>query len=332
MDHIVWEEAERLIHGAQRADIFLILDCCHAGRLIRTREGAQWSDRIFEFLGAAGAAQTTPMPGPKSFTTALIWALEALAKDRDRFTSSELLSKILDAPEFGFDGQLPCLAERTLHCVRRLVLEPLALEVDTPTSPDRDQSNERVDSSQYCLGLQFLLSKAPADDDYKKLCDGLREIITSPDSVTQQIIWRGLYPKEHISQMPHYARIAGLHWQNHALKEKVRKLSMGGNLGTGSPNAKRDGIKQYGQLTPAPSEGFAESVNGDLHDDHREIPVQTEPPAVSPHDDSALSKQDTKLIGRTAVLAAITAICIQRVRSQGLEILVVLALLVYYVL
>ena len=329
MDHIVWEEAERLIHSAQRADIFLILDCCHAGRLIRAREGAQWSDRIFEFLGAAGAAQTTPLPGPRSFTTALIWALDALAKDRDRFTSSELLSKILDAPNFGFDGQLPCQAERALHCVRRLVLEPLALETDVPTSPNRDQSNERADSSQYCLNLQFLLSNAPTDDHYKKLCDGLREIITSPDSITQQIIWRGLYPKEHSSQMPHYARIAGLQWQNQALKEKLRKLSMGGSLG--SPSARRDAITRYGQETPAPSDGFPESVNGDLPDNHKDILVPADSPPTNPHDDLALPAENAKLLGRTAVLASITAICIQTIWSQGLQVIIVLVLWLYYV-
>jgi hypothetical protein len=336
MDHIVWDEAERLIQGAQRADIFLILDCCHAGRLIRTREKPQWSDRIFEFLGAAGAGQTTPMPGPNSFTSALIWGLEELAKECDRFTSSELLEKVSNAPDFGFHGQLPCLAERTLHCVRRLVLEPLALEAEVPPSPG--QNNERADSSKYCLSLQFLLSRIPADEEYKKLCDGLREIILSPGSLTQQIIWKGLYSKEHASQMPQLARMYAMQWQNrtlkdqnHILKEKVRKLSMGGSLRTGSPTSRRNVVIQYGQSTPAPSE-FAESVLGDLPDVHQDVLVSADPPAVTPRQDSVPSKGDAKLLGRTAVLASITAICMQRIRFQGLQILVMLVLLVYYVL
>ena len=338
MDHIVWDEAERLIQGAQRADIFLILDCCHAGRLIRAREKRQWSDRIFEFLGAAGAGQTTPLPGPNSFTSALIWGLEELAKDCDRFTSSELLEKVSNAPDFGFNGQLPCLAERTLHCVRRLVLEPMPLEADVPPSPDQKPINERADSSQYCLSLQFLLSKIPTDEEYKKLCDGLREVILSPGSLTQQIIWKGLYSKEHASQMPHLARMYAMQWQNRTLKdqnqvlkEEVRKLSMGGSHRTGSPTSRRNVVIQYGQSTPAPSE-FAESVLSDVPDVHQDVLVSAGPPAANPRQDPAPSRRDTKLLERTAILASITAICMQRIRFQGLQVLIMLVLLVYYVL
>ena len=90
MNYVVWQEAELLIRASQRADIFLILDCCHAGSLIGTRQKSPWSERIFDFLGAYESGQTTPLPGPTSFTSALIHALETLASDGERFTSSEL--------------------------------------------------------------------------------------------------------------------------------------------------------------------------------------------------------------------------------------------------
>jgi len=40
------------------------------------------------------------MPGEDSFTTALIWALKFLVEDRKRFTTLELQTKIMDAPNF----------------------------------------------------------------------------------------------------------------------------------------------------------------------------------------------------------------------------------------
>jgi hypothetical protein len=329
MDRIVWQEAERLIHTAQQADIFLILDCCHAGRLVSTRQKPQWSDRIFEYLGACGAAQTTPLPGPDSFTSALIYALEALAEECDRFTSSELLNKILKAPKFGSDGQLPCLFERTLHCVRRLVLEPLDLKAYEPPSSDRNQSNERVDSSQYRLNLQFLLSRIPTDDEYKKLCDGLREIILAPDSLTQQILWKGLYSKEHSSQMPHYARMAAMHWQNKALQKQIRKLSRAESIVIGSTDARQDTMTHYGQPTPAPSEGFAENVDDDFPDNQKEYVVQRDPKPTVPNQKSARSEEDRKLLGKIAIMTSLTTVCIQGIRSQPLRMFVILALVVY---
>src|SRR5436305_613963 len=72
---IAWNMAEKCIESTE-ADILVIFDCCQAGTLrhdFRSRPG-----RCFEFLVACAANETTRIPGPGSFTSALIWALKEL--------------------------------------------------------------------------------------------------------------------------------------------------------------------------------------------------------------------------------------------------------------
>src|SRR5271156_1272647 len=250
LNYIVWQEAERLIHSTQRADIFLILDCCHAGRLLRTRQST-WSNRIFEFLGAAGPDETTPLPGPDSFTSALIFALDGFAKDEDSFTSSELLDKICHAPNFNHAGQLPCLSERAMHSSRRLILEPLAEATENSRMSGRDRRDEGDDSAKYCLNLQFLLPKIPSDDEYKNMCDGLINLIRNRDFLAQQILWRGLHSRADTrEEMPRIAREYLLKWHNHALQSKLRSMSSGGNLSQTSPVE----TQEIGLVTPTGSD------------------------------------------------------------------------------
>jgi hypothetical protein len=250
LNYIVWQEAERLIHSTQRADIFLILDCCHAGRLLRTRQST-WSNRIFEFLGAAGPDETTPLPGPDSFTSALIFALDEFAKDKDSFTSSELLDKICNAPNFNRAGQLPCLSERAMHSSRRLILEPLTEAAENSRMSDRNRRDEEDDSSKYCLNLQFLLPKIPSDDEYKNMCDGLINLIRNRDFLAQQILWRGLHSRADTrEEMPRIAREYYLRWQNQALQSKLRSLSSGGTLSQTNPVERQE----IGLATPTGSD------------------------------------------------------------------------------
>ena len=69
---------------------------------------------------------TTKVPGPDSFTSALIYALEALVKEKGRFTTVELLGKITkDAPKFPKD-QKPVLSDRREdEPAGRIMLHPL---------------------------------------------------------------------------------------------------------------------------------------------------------------------------------------------------------------
>ncbi|KAF7503041.1 hypothetical protein GJ744_004679 [Endocarpon pusillum] len=226
LNHIVWQEAEGLIHTASRPDIFLIFDCCHAGRLLNTRQKPVWSDRIFEFLGATGPDGTTPLPGKDSFTSALIWALEQLADEHARFMSNELLEKILKAPGFSEQGQVPCMNGRGPHCVRKLILEPMDLDEEkAQANPERGRE-EASEIFKYCLNLQFLLPDAPKDKDIQRLCGSLRESILTDRICARQILWQGLYPKEHArAEFPRLVREFAARWQNKSLKRKIQTLS-----------------------------------------------------------------------------------------------------------
>lgn len=239
LNRIVWHEAEQLIHNASRPDIFLIFDCCHAGRVLNMRDRPAWSERIFEFLGATGPDGTTPLPGKDSFTSALIWALEELADEGARFMSSELLEKILKAPNFDRDGQVPCMNARGPHCVRKLILEPMSSEPENPHSRPEGRRDEQSEPFKYCLNLQFLLPDAPTDGEIERMCKSLRELIMSHRFYARQILWQGLYPKEDAqSEFRHLVREFAIRWENRTLKEKMRRLLHGGS--TGEENSRLD--------------------------------------------------------------------------------------------
>ena len=232
LSHIVWQEAEGLIHSALRPDIFLIFDCCHAGRLLNMRQRPAWSERIFEFLGATGPDGTTPLPGKESFTSALIWALQELADEGACFMSSELLQKILEAPDFHRDGQVPCMSTRGPQCVRKLILEPMASETEERRSSLEGRRDEASESFKYCLNLQLLLPDAPEDKDIKRMCDSFRELILSHGFYARQILWQGLYPRERArSQLPRLVRECAVRWENKILRKKIRTLSHVEHLG-----------------------------------------------------------------------------------------------------
>jgi len=179
--------------------MLLIFDCCHAGHLAGTKT-REFSNKIFEFLGATQANDTTKAPGAESFTSALIWALKAFSKDVDGFTTSQLFTKILEAPDFPLhDGQRPCLTERGHHSLRRLRIAAVPdteSELDaTPTS-----GTEEPTEIEYFLNLSLLFTKFPTLEDVSHLCSCLREVL-QPDSKNfpaQQIIWRGLFSKDTI--------------------------------------------------------------------------------------------------------------------------------------
>jgi hypothetical protein len=195
------------------------------------RDRPAWSDRIFEFLGATGPDGTTPLPGKDSFTSAMIWALEQLADEDASFMLSELLEKVLKAPDFYRDGQVPCMSERGPHCVRKLILEPMATGTEEPQSKPEGRHDEASELFKYCLNLQFLLPDAPDDRDIKRMCDSLRDLIVSHHFYARQILWQGLYPKEHArSVFPRLVREMAVRWENKTVKRKIRTMSTRGFL------------------------------------------------------------------------------------------------------
>ncbi|KAL9070497.1 MAG: hypothetical protein Q9161_004793, partial [Pseudevernia consocians] len=92
----------------------------------------------FECLAATMELGATPLPGPGSFTSALIYALEALVDEKggSPFTTVEVLNKIkLDAPCFP-KHQSPVLFDRERGSLGgRIMLHPLQKEVSDNGQP-----------------------------------------------------------------------------------------------------------------------------------------------------------------------------------------------------
>lgn len=88
-----WNKAEQSLHEAD-ADVLTILDTCSAGSVMK---GVNDSDQTFEVLAATGRKKPTAAPGPRSFTRALVDALQGqLDHSRDApFTTYDLNQEIM---------------------------------------------------------------------------------------------------------------------------------------------------------------------------------------------------------------------------------------------
>jgi hypothetical protein len=165
---VSWDIAENSIRITD-ADVLLIFDCCHAGALCR-RGGNPMANgmqprRCFEFIAACDARHTTSLPGETSFTTALVWALNQLGK-RSHFSSSELLHKIMDAPNFPKD-QYPQLFPRFEPTPEHISISPNCPELTLPEpSPHREEYRnlDRENLDRDFLDLRFQFSRPLADD------------------------------------------------------------------------------------------------------------------------------------------------------------------------
>lgn len=186
-DVVQWNIAEAPLQRTQ-ADVFEILDCCYAGDLGRTRG---LSTRCFEFLAATSSGSTTCVPGPKSFTSGLIWALQELAKKRPRFTTSELANKIRERHEFPSD-QVPVLFERNATSETRIVLSALpkhdnSMETIVPEQPDAALRRELLD-------LKFVLQRIPTEEEVVLLAEAVNSLIRSQGLLIHRVIWGGIEP------------------------------------------------------------------------------------------------------------------------------------------
>jgi len=187
LHEIVWNSAEHNIR-ATKSDVLVIFDCCHAGELERNVR-SNFTRRAFEYLAATSAKSTTRKPGPRSFTTALIWALNDLVASEKRFTTQVLLSKILNAPDFPED-QSPRLSERGPACLRRIVLAPLnddAVSNVSDTNPQDEEEGTRQD-----LSVRFVFSKRITEKMVTGLAVELRRLISEGDFKATTILWEGI--------------------------------------------------------------------------------------------------------------------------------------------
>ena len=121
--------------------------------------------RLFEFLAATNEMGSTPVPGDRSFTSALIYGLEALVKKKNgRFTTDELLRKIQhEAPNFPKE-QTPVLSDREEGntSAGRIMLHPLDRNGTSAQSPSKEGPGLDPTKRQI-LTLHFDYSERPSN-------------------------------------------------------------------------------------------------------------------------------------------------------------------------
>ncbi|KAL8645949.1 MAG: hypothetical protein Q9226_007070 [Calogaya cf. arnoldii] len=201
---LVWNKTEELLRPAG-ADVLKIFDCCYAGTLGLPRgenrfripgslPSAADGVRLFEYLAAARDQGTTEVPGPKSFTSALIFALEALKNEKpeSRFTTDELLRKIkTEAPHFPKD-QTPVLSDREHKKPTggRIMLHPIRTDrVDinkAPEVPPVDQGNGHF------VTLHFDFGDKPSEHELITLGQGLKEFFERSTLRVHRVRWGGM--------------------------------------------------------------------------------------------------------------------------------------------
>ncbi|KAH7121194.1 hypothetical protein B0J11DRAFT_59573 [Dendryphion nanum] len=89
-----WGEAEEpLLRNSVKSDILAILDCCYASNALK---GPTKPDNVYELMGASPRNSSTPGPGEKSMTHALIKALESMLDSNDNNYTTIRLQSIMN--------------------------------------------------------------------------------------------------------------------------------------------------------------------------------------------------------------------------------------------
>lgn len=212
LNKVIWNRAEDLLVDT-RADVLEIFDCCYAGNLGNDRSPPT---RAFEYLAATAPGSTTKSPGPHSFTSALIWALEALVAGEGRFTTQQLVSKIKNSPGLPA-GQKPILSKRSSRVAPSyIMLEPMSKD---PKRQElirkRDSSNNHDSGAAVLLTLKFVFDTRPTEKQVEILGRALNGIIEGDahDLRISRIMWGGLssWPRSIIAEAAQKFKFFGLH-------------------------------------------------------------------------------------------------------------------------
>lgn len=211
---IEWTDVERAL-ARTRADVFVIFDCCHAGLLCRpTHRGIS---RCYEYLAACGDRQRTRTAGPKSFTTAMTWALEQLAT-KPGFHSSELISLISKAPNFPEDQYPVLYPARFAPSAEYIYLAPSRHAESLSPSPVaqyRDEQEDRVTATAV-LDLRCFFKPPLTEEVVRVTARELRNLMRAHQIPCQRI--------ELLDHNPYLAAWALKRWKQSARKRVDSKV------------------------------------------------------------------------------------------------------------
>ena len=168
-NNVAWSSAEHNIK-ANGADVLVIFDCCSAGGFGGYGLRAP-KQTPFQCIAACGSFERTPKPGPTSFTSALIWALEEL-RPHHPFTSRTLLDKIKDYDLLP-KTQLPTLLRRDEYNDGLVWIAPQRLRKNEPVP---NKSERRNPNHEY-LDLRFNFYRRVKPNDAEMVAKCLSKLI-----------------------------------------------------------------------------------------------------------------------------------------------------------
>lgn len=137
--------------------------------------------------------ETTPRPGERSFTAALIYALKYLLDEKKgrRFTTTELMVRIVKAPNFPKD-QAPQLSDRLENSPGgRIMLHPLPRRDSNPQAASCEAPP--IDSSrQTIVTLHFDFGEKPTKEQVRKLGGELNGTFERESLGVNRVRWGGM--------------------------------------------------------------------------------------------------------------------------------------------
>ncbi len=171
--------------------------------------------RGWEYLAATSYNELAELPGPTSFTSALIWALESLVGE-GKFTTSDLRDKIRQAPKFK-KSQDPTLKTRNNRRIERIVLGPIPLETELKELENR-REEAKGSVSQQLLDLHFVFKERPTLKEIDVFADHLSHTIKHHGHKVSRVIWGGLH---------HWADVESTSNVNHLVHKAAQQFQLG---------------------------------------------------------------------------------------------------------
>lgn len=232
------------MRNAEKSDVFLIFDCCYAGRIAAPDTRQAFSARNFEYIAAS--IELTKGPGKHSFTSALLHALGELSKDPDGFTTQKLYSTVRRAPDFP-KSQTPIWEERGSYSSRKLLLAPLPDVSGNVATVARLDTDEDKNNAKFGLCLQLTFHSLPKSSEMEQMCQGLKDMVKHKELNATQINWKGMHrSNESMYDMPISAYFAGKKWVN--MTRRGTKSSIGSKETMNTGRSRR----LSGLVTPPP--------------------------------------------------------------------------------
>ena len=213
-----WGPVEQTLMDNVEGDVLVILDCCYASDIQRN---LTHGNKSYEMLAASNRNNTTPKPGPKSFTSDLMISLRELLRDRggNPFTTYDLLTKI--SPKRPI-GQEPALHNRRFRIdtgtrSRHILLAPHKAQDEARTEGFPPHHSDVSD-----LTLAFELDKRSLDrDEIERLTSRLPRVFKQAKIPLRRFHFRGLEAR--ISVRNHVHAITNMQRHLYRVRQKQRR-------------------------------------------------------------------------------------------------------------